>query len=87
MEGRILSDLNNFYRILSYVRRIPIGRIPTQISSEFDGARSKSDQIRSGFHHVPSDSDEIRRGIRSKTTGSTGRIESPEICTKYFLHI
>jgi hypothetical protein len=64
MGGRTLSDLNNFYRILSYTRRISIGRILTRISSKCDGERSKPGQIRSEFHRVPSNSDEIRVGTR-----------------------
>jgi len=39
---------------------------PHRISSESDGTRLKSDQIRPGFHRVPSNSDKIRVGIRLK---------------------
>jgi hypothetical protein len=39
MGGRMLSDLNNFYWIRQGFCRIPIGRNPARISSEFDEIR------------------------------------------------
>jgi hypothetical protein len=39
MGDRMLSDLNNFYRIRQGFCRIPVGRNPVRISSEFDGIR------------------------------------------------
>jgi hypothetical protein len=64
MGGRIVSKLNNFYRIRQGFCRIPIGRNPTRISSEYGGNTMKSDQIRPDFTGFPSHSDEIRIGFR-----------------------
>jgi hypothetical protein len=65
MGDRILSDLNNIHRIRQGFCRIPIGRNPVQIPSEFERNMMTSDRIRRGFHPVPSNSDEIRAGFRS----------------------
>jgi hypothetical protein len=64
MGNRILSDLNNVHRIRQGFCRIPIGRNPAQISSEFKRNTKTSDRIRPGFHPVPSNCDEIRTGFR-----------------------
>ncbi len=46
---RILSDLNNFYRIRQSFCRIPFNRNPVQILSEFDGTRWNPGRIWSNF--------------------------------------
>jgi hypothetical protein len=64
MGDRILSDLNNVHRIRQGFCRIPIGRNPARIASEFKRNTKTSDRIRPGFHPVPLNSDEIRAGFR-----------------------
>jgi len=53
-------------RIRQTFCRVPFSRIPTRISSEFDGTRWNPGRIWSDFNHVPSNSDKIRVGIRLK---------------------
>jgi hypothetical protein len=70
---RIPSDRNNFDRIRQSLCRIPFSRIPTKSASESDKNSVGSDRFfmkNVGFRWNP-------MWIRSKTTGSAGRIDSP----------